>query len=301
MRAQWLPMSAANRYRQPWADAGGVTHPPADQAVPPERMVSLVPSLTECVVALGARDRLSGITAFCIRPADLLKDPALTKVGGTKKFSREKLMALKPGLVLVNLEENELDDIGWLRARVPCYINGVRTLDEGLETLRELGALLGRLDQGDAIAAACAADLAAARARLADFRARGGRPRRVCYPIWRDPWMIPGPDTFIARHFEALGAQLVPDLPGPSRYPEMSLEQLAAARPDTIWLPDEPFKFQEADAAELRARPDLAGVPVRLVSGDEVCWFGVRQREGLPYAYRTLWGQGIDDGPLPLS
>ncbi|MCZ7647629.1 MAG: helical backbone metal receptor [Planctomycetota bacterium] len=234
-------------------------------------------------------------------PRGAAQDPRLAKLGGTKKFSREKLLALKPDLVLLNLEENELEDIEFLKARVPCYLNGVRTVEEGIESLRELGALLGALDEAERLARPIEAALAAIRGRVAERAARGGAAPRVFYPIWRDPWMCAGPDTFIAHHLEALGARAVPQPDRPTRYPTLTLAEAAAARPDAAWLPDEPFKFQERDAAEIRAAPGFKAVEVKLVGGDDVCWFGARQAEGLPYAYRTLWGQGPQDGPLPLE
>lgn len=281
-------MSALDRYTKPWTDAGAVAHDPASPA--PQRIVSLVPSLTETLCAVGGRARLAGITAFCIRPPELLKDPSLTKVGGTKRFDREKLLSLQPGFVMVNLEENELDDIAFLKARVPCYVNGVTTVAEGIETLREVGALAGALAEGDRLAREAEAVLERIRARVRAHAAAGTPRRRVFYPIWRDPWMSVAPDTFIADHLRELGAEAVPAKSGKTRYPEVSLGEAAAAKPDVVWLPNEPYHFKPKDRDEVRAAPGLTGIPVELVDGDNVCWFGARQAEGLAYAFRTLWG-----------
>lgn len=293
-------MGTLDRYTQTWTDAGGVSHDPAC-APAPGRLVSLVPSLTESLCALGGRARLAGCTAFCVHPPDLLKDPRIVKVGGTKRFSREKLLALRPDLVLLNLEENELDDLEFLRLRVACYVNGVKTLEEGLESLRELGALIGAGERGDLLAREAEADLARARARVAERAQAGARPVRVFYPVWREPWMSVAPDTFIAAHLRTLGAQEVPCLPGRSRYPVVTLAQVAEAGPDVLWLPSEPYAFKERDVRELHSAPGLERVPAELVDGEHLCWFGAHQIQGLPYAYRKLWGRGLTEGPLPLT
>ncbi|MCW8131245.1 MAG: ABC transporter substrate-binding protein [Planctomycetota bacterium] len=288
-------MDAAH-YSKTWTDAGGVPHDPA-RAQDRRRIVSLVPSLSETLCAAGGRARLAGITAFCIKPADLLKDPAIAKVGGTKKFSREKLLALQPDLVLVNLEENELEDIDFLKARVECYVNGVKTVRAGIETLREVAALTGAFETGDALAREAEAVLAKIETRVAARRAAGKAPRRVFYPIWRDPWMTVTGDTFIADHLRTLGAEAVPAYDLKTRYPQTTLGEAAAAQPASVWLPSEPFHFQEKDAAEVRAAPGFERARVQLVDGDNVCWFGARQAEGLAYAYETLWGRPLDAPP----
>lgn len=283
-------MNSATRYNGTWTDAGGVSHDPS-RAGQRRRIVSLVPSLTETLCAVGGRERLAGITAYCIRPADLLKDASIAKVGGTKKFSREKLLALQPDLVLVNLEENELEDIDFLKSRVECYVNGVKTVREGIETLREVGSLIGRFDTGDRLARAAERVLAEIEALVKVCTNSGQKPLRVFYPIWRDPWMTVAPDTFIADHLRTLGAEAVPACAQKTRYPQVSLPDAAAAKPDIVWLPNEPYHFKEKDADEVRATKGLEHARVQLVDGDNVCWFGARQTEGLEYAYRTLWGK----------
>lgn len=283
-------MDSPSKYAVTWQDAGGVPHEPA-RASARRRVVSLVPSLTETLCAVGGRSLLKGITAFCIKPADLLPDPAFIKVGGTKKFSREKLLALQPDLVLVNLEENELEDIDFLKRRVECYVNGVKTVREGIETLREVGSLIGEFETGDALARETETVLAGIEAAVDARTASGLKPLRVFYPIWRDPWMSIASDTFIADHLRTLGAEAVPVNSGRTRYPQVSLAEAAAAAPEIVWLPSEPFHFQARDAAEVRATPGFERANVKLVDGDNICWFGARQAEGLAYAYQELWGR----------
>ncbi|HYF50762.1 MAG TPA: helical backbone metal receptor [Planctomycetota bacterium] len=284
-----------------WKDAGGIVH--AAGGKPAARIVSLVPSLTETLCSVGGRDRVVGCTAFCIFPRGLLKDPAITIVGGTKTVQREKLLGLNPDLVLLNLEENTLEDIDFLKARVPCYINGVRTLDEGIETIRELGALIGRADIAEPLANEAGRILTEIRSRVEDRRTRGGATPKIFYPIWREPWMSINSDTFIHDHLQTCGAENI-FAANKSRYPEVTLEQVSAAAPDIVWLPSEPYEFKEKHKAEFENLPALPAAQnnrIELVNGDNVCWFGARQIEGMEYTFARLWRQSPSSGPLPLE
>ena len=285
-----------------WLDAGGVSHDPREA---PRRMriISLVPSLTETLCAVGGEARLVGITAFCIWPKNLLSDPHIAKVGGTKTVNRERVLELKPDLLLVNLEENELTDIDFFKARVECYVNGVKTVAQGIETLRELGSLIGTSAIAEPLAEKAEAELRAIQSRVAEFRAAGGRDPKIFYPIWREPWMSISCDTFIHDHLQTCGAQnIFADKPG--RYPEISLDEVVAAAPDIVWLPSEPYHFKEKDAQEIGKLSSLPAAQkgrVELVDGDNVCWFGARQTEGLPYTFREVWKRDARSGPLPLE
>src|SRR5271169_6813615 len=81
---------------------------------PPQRIVSLVPSLTELTCALGCADRLVGVTRYCIDPAEALG--SIIRVGGTKNPDIARIAGLRPELVLVNAEENRREDFQALRA-----------------------------------------------------------------------------------------------------------------------------------------------------------------------------------------
>jgi ABC-type Fe3+-hydroxamate transport system substrate-binding protein len=283
-------MKKAADYSIPWNDAGGIMHDPRE-APRRQRIISLVPSLTETLCAVGGEPRLIGITAFCIWPMNLLKDQRIAKVGGTKTVDRERVLALKPDLVLLNLEENELADIDFFKSRVECYINGVKTVEQGIATLPELGSLIGTLETATALAKKAEAELSAIQLRVAERKALGKASPKIFYPIWRDPWMSISKDTFIHDHLKICGAQnIFAEKPG--RYPEITLDEVIAAAPDIVWLPSEPYHFKAKDAAEiskLKALPAAQTCRVELVDGDNVCWFGARQTEGLAYTFRTLW------------
>ncbi|MFK0214811.1 helical backbone metal receptor [Streptomyces sp. NPDC090298] len=218
------------------------------------RVVSLVPSLTEAV-AVTAPGVLVGATDWCSRPAGL----DVVRVGGTKNPDVAAVAALRPDLVLANEEENRAPDLAALRAAgLDVLVTTIRTLDEGL---RELELVL----------AACGADR---RPRwLADAEAAWesvtpSAPRTAVVPIWRRPWMVLGRDTFAGDLLARLGVHnLYAD--HDERYPRIALDELRAAGPDLVVLPDEPYRFTPDDGPE--AFPGTAAV---LVDGRMLTWYG---------------------------
>ncbi len=274
----------------------------AFEASPPRRIVSLVPSLSEALVALGLGDRLVGVTGYCVHPAGAFD--GLARVGGTKDADVEAIAGLAPELVIANQEENTERVVGRLAERgIPVWLTYPRTVEEGarlLEALARLGA------SPEAVREVVwpvreAVDAAVARRRAA----RGPRPRVFC-PIWRDPWMTVGRDTYIHDLLELCGAENVfaePVEPGATdgvgsagrgagssdrRYPIVDLERIVAARPDVVLLPDEPYAFGERDRAELAALdlPAARSGRLHLIDGTLVSWYGPR----IAQAIRVLAG-----------
>jgi ABC-type Fe3+-hydroxamate transport system substrate-binding protein len=234
----------------------------------PRRIVSLVPSQTELLADLGLDADVVGLTRFCVHPAGWKAAKAI--VGGTKNVNVERVAALAPDLVLANLEENVRADVEALDAVSPVFVTDVATVDDALGMIRTVGALIRQSERAEALAAEIDRGFAALAARP---------PLRVCYLIWRDPWMTVGGDTFI--HDVLRRASLANVFGERMRYPEITTREIAAAEPDVILLSSEPFPFGEAHVAEIeRAVP---GVPVRLVDGELFSWYGSRMRLMPPY------------------
>ena len=106
----------------------------------PERIVSLVPSMTELIADLGYFDQLVGRTKFCVHPEDKIK--SITKIGGTKNPRVEEIIQLKPDLILANKEENDKSDIAKLQQHCPVYVSNVKTLQDNYEMISQLGQIL---------------------------------------------------------------------------------------------------------------------------------------------------------------
>lgn len=192
----------------------------------PERIVSLVPSVTEILFALGAGDRLVGVTRYSDYPP-AARD--LPRVGDYSAPNLEAVAMLEPDLVLLAADAAGPALLSRLEAlAIPAYIVYPRGIEETLDTIRRLGQILGRADAGERVAAELQAQLAAVQ------RAAGGRPRpRVLFCVMTEPLVVAGPGTLIDDLIRVAGGRNVV-APGPMRYPTWSPEGMLAADPDVI-------------------------------------------------------------------
>ncbi|MFG2880855.1 helical backbone metal receptor [Streptomyces sp. NPDC048297] len=219
------------------------------------RIVSLVPSLTEAV-AVSLPGRLIGATDWCGHPVDL----EVTRIGGTKNPRVDRIVALAPDLVIANEEENRAPDLDALRAA-------------GLEVLvTEVRTVPGAFFELERVLTACGAPvrphwLEEAEAAWAALPGPASSTTAVV-PIWRRPWMVLGRDTFAGDVLARLGVHHL-YAAHPDRYPRVPLEELRAAEPDLVVLPDEPYRFTADDGPEA-----FPGLPCALVSGRHLTWYG---------------------------
>jgi ABC-type Fe3+-hydroxamate transport system substrate-binding protein len=247
---------------------------------PRRRIVSLIPSTTEALCALGLADALVGVTAYCREPAAVTRTK--TRVGGEKDPDLEKIRALAPDLVIANIEENVAAHVETLRAwGIPVWVTYPRTVDGSLAMIRELGDVTG----ARAPAAAMLAELEPLVARV---RATVGArpPVPVFYAIWRNPYMTIGADTYVHDVLALCGAANV-FADAPTRYPAVTLDDVAARKPAVIVLPDEPFRFRAVHTKDFEPYPDVPAVRdgrVILVDGKPFTWHGPRLADAL----RTL-------------
>ncbi|MBZ9639465.1 MULTISPECIES: helical backbone metal receptor [unclassified Streptomyces] len=219
------------------------------------RVVSLVPSLTEAV-AVSVPGALVGATDWCTRPADL----DVIRVGGTKNPKAERILALAPDLVIANEEENRAPDLDALRAAgVEVLVTEVRDVPQAF---RELARVLDACGAGSRPRWLDEAEAAWSRPPVLDPRTT------AVVPIWRRPWMVLGRDTFAGDVLARLGVDHL-YAGHADRYPRIPLEDLRAAAPDVVVLPDEPYRFTADDGPEA-----FAGLPCALVSGRHLTWYG---------------------------
>lgn len=251
-------------------DAIGQQHAPA----PGARIVSLVPSITELLCELGLAGQLVGRTGFCIHPRAVVEN--IPKVGGTKDVNIEKIRRLAPTHVVVNIDENEKPTVDRLAEFVPhVVVTHPNAPRDNLGLARLMGGIFG----AESAAERWCADFELAYARLrADVQCRPAPPRTVLYCIWQDPWMTVARDTYIANMLAELGWR-VPDL-GEARYPRFEWSQALVDGLDAVLLSTEPYRFteQHADALEKQI-----GIPVLLVDGEMMSWYGSRALAGLAY------------------
>ncbi len=262
----------------------------------PERVVSLVPSVTESLFDLNIGDRLVAITDYCEHPADKVEH--LPKVGGTKNPDVEQIIALAPDLVIMNQEENRLADAEAISAAgIRIWVTHPRTVAEAINMLWDI---VGIFDETSMVPRVQHID------RVFDMMSLSAeaQPRlKTFVPIWHDPWMTVNRDTYVHDLLYHLGAEnvfadrqrqfpldadlgeaepLAPDNPRiaerDTRYPRVSLQEIVAAQPELVLLPTEPYRFNEVDAQSF-AMLDIPAAKynnIYVVDGSLLTWHGTR-------------------------
>jgi len=241
--------------------------------VPPKRIISVVPSQTELLFYLGLDNEIFGITKFCIHPADKFK--STTKIGGTKQLDIDKIKSLEPDLIIANKEENERSQLEELMRHFPVWISDIHDLPGALDMITGVGELIGR----ETAAATLADTINQNFSKLKPARSA----LRVAYFIWRKPYMVAGPNTFIDSMLQKCGWINAFDL---QRYPETDADTLRDAKPDVILLSSEPYPFKEKHLAELKSL--VPSAIVKLVDGEIFSWYGSRLLEAPDYFKELL-------------
>lgn len=245
----------------PFADALGTVHPPSDG---PCRIVSLVPSITELLWDLGLRDELVGRTSFCIHPRELRRLP---RVGGTKDVDLERVRALAPTHVIVNVDENRAEIWEALRAFVPhVVVTHPLAPRDNLDLYRLVGGIFHREQEAERLAAAFEA--AWQRIRAASFP-----EQRALVLIWRNPWMTVCRDTYVSRTLALVGWRTLP-AESAARYPTIAEDAAWLGDVEIVLLASEPFPFGRRHIAEVERW--LPGRQVRLIDGEMISWYGSR-------------------------
>jgi ABC-type Fe3+-hydroxamate transport system substrate-binding protein len=274
--------------------------------VVPQRVVSLVPSMTESLFVLGMGDKVVGVTDYCTRPAELVAP--LPKVGGTKNPNIEAILALQPDFVILNREENRKEDYEKLKAAgLTLWVTEPRTVQQALNLLWDVMDIFETPHMSPRVREI---------ERAYDYtelsmRGEALDPIKVFAPIWKDPWMTFNQETYMHDVLSICGGHNVfsererlfplradlgeatplefddPRVQGRDlRYPRVSLAEVAAKQPDVILLPDEPYIFTEDDA-DVFYQMDIPAAKhghIYVIEGALLSWHGVR----LAYALQEL-------------
>lgn len=264
-------------------DALGTRHAPVTSA---PRIVSLVPSLTELLCTLGLAGHLVGRSGFCIHPRASVRH--IPKVGGTKEADIEKIRALAPTHLVVNIDENRREQVEAMARFVPhVIVTHPLTPEDNLALYHLFGGIFRR----EQAAARLAAQFRAAREMLR--RSVATLPReRVLYLIWKDPWMTVARTTYISAMLAAAGWDTVPQA-STVRYPVLDAVAPELTLADRILLASEPYRFTAKHLAAAAAR---FRAPAQLIDGESVSWYGSRAIAGLYYLARLRQ----DDGPAGM-
>ena len=225
----------------------------------PQRIISLVPSITEYLYALGLGDRVVAITKFCIYPDEWYVSKP--RIGGTKTPDMDKIRALKPDLIIGNKEENRQEDIAALGEFTTVWMSDVNSIQDMYSLLMVIGRMVGE----EAKALEWVERWITYFAENKDL----GQGKKALYFIWKDPEMVVGKGTYIDAYMEAIGYANCVET---GRYPLLS--ELDQIHPDVVLLSTEPFPSKETDFGYFQERFPKARI--ELVSGEEFSWYGVR-------------------------
>ncbi len=228
----------------------------------PQRIISLVPSITETLFDLGLNKEIVGRTKFCIHPQSDVSSVAV--IGGTKNLQIDKIKALIPDLIIANKEENEKEQVDDLMQTIPVYTSDVSTYVNALDMIEQLGLMTNRETKSNEIMSDIGTLFSALKPQ--DINACP----RVLYLIWKGPYMSVGGDTFIHNMLSKAGFYNI--LHDSIRYPTVNLDEIASEC-DQIFLSSEPYPFKNKDKVELEEK---YGIPVKLVDGEMFSWYGSR-------------------------
>lgn len=240
-------------------------------ASPPRRVVSLVPSITESLFDLALGNRVVGITDYCLHPAAQLA--ALLRLGGPKNPDIARILALEPDLVMLNREENRLEDAQALHAAgIPVWATHPISVQAAINLLWDI---MEAFEQPSMVERVRWIE------RQMDWTlgaTANQPPVRVFVPIWYNPWMTAGGATYLHDVLRVCGGTNVFAGRTEPAYPVITLAEIEAAQPDIVLLPDEPFRFETAQASEL-ARLDMPAARSNRIypcDGTYLTWHGTR-------------------------
>jgi len=231
------------------------------------------------VVDLDLIDHLVGRTRYCIHPADRVASVA--KVGGTKKIHLDKIRALQPTHVLVNIDENTREMADALREFVPhLVVTHPQTPLDNLGLFELFGAIFNRRDQAQRLCDA----FAQAHRRLTNA-ARDWASLRVLYLIWRNPWMTISRNTYVSQTLAAAG-MVSEGHDAETRYPEVEVDARLIDEVDAILFSSEPFPFKDADLAAFCENFPGSRHKVATIDGEMISWYASRAIAPMDYLRR---------------
>ena len=232
------------------------------------RVISLVPSLTEFLWALGLQEEVVGITKFCVHPNQWWREK--TRVGGTKQLHLEVIASLEPTLIIANKEENTKADIELLQSKYEVLLTEINTLDDAFFYLQEIGKRVERAAQANALVAQIKAKFA----QLGPI----GNGATFLYFIWQDPYFVAGPNTYIHALLSHFGFENYCAI---ERYPELkealSQKESASDHPNFLFLSSEPYPFEEKHFKALQQ--EFPQSKILLIDGEMCSWYGSRMLE----------------------
>lgn len=242
-----------------------------------QRIVSLVPSITELLYDLELGDQVVGITKFCVHPSEWFKNK--TRIGGTKDIHIEKIKALKPTLIIASKEENIKEQVEALAGFTEILLTDVVDYASALEMIESVGEATQTQEKAKSIRSRIEAEFHQLKSLLQKQQVQY---LPCAYLIWKDPYMVAGGDTFIHAMLKSINC---PNTYGnQERYPVVDFQHPEWQDAKIVFLSSEPYPFKEKHISELSTQfPDKRFV---LVDGEMFSWYGSRMLHAPSYFSR---------------
>ncbi len=252
-----------------------------DFTTSPQRIISLVPSITETLIDLGLEEQIVGITKFCVHPFYIKSTKTI--VGGTKQVHYDKIDELQPDIIIVNKEENTKEIVEVLKQKYVVWITEVATIDDCFQMIQDFGIIFNKRTQSKKW-------IEKIQFSLSEFQNYIATKEfiKVAYFIWANPYMVAGSNTFInemlqLNHFNNVYANNPKYV---DRYPEVIIQKMRIqGDPDYVLLSSEPFPFKDEHAFEIGRHTHHAKTV--FVDGEMFSWFGTRLLKSINY-FREL-------------
>lgn len=236
----------------------------------PQRIISLVPSLTELLFYFGFEEEVVGVTKFCVHPVSWHKSKP--RIGGTKQMHIEQIKFLKPDFILANKEENTKEMIQALEKICAVYVTDINTVEESYDAFIRLGTILDKSLLAAQLVEQC-------QDYFSDFQNSmmfsKFNNKNYLYFIWLNPDMVAGKQTFIDDVFTKLGMK---NACSTIRYPEINHENRDI---DFVFLSSEPYPFKEKNIPYFREKYPHS--KIILVDGEIFSWYGSRMLQITDY------------------
>lgn len=237
----------------------------------PQRIVSLVPSITELLFDLGLENKIKGITRFCIHPK--AKCSFVDKVGGTKDFNIDKIRALNPDLIIAVKEENDKELVLELSKTHPVVVFDVKSFQSAIRAIEQIG----RITRTDVKAKQFLKAIEIAKQEL---QIKKKPLKKACYLIWNQPLMTINNQNFISEMLEFVGFTNV-FLDQLDTYPQITESQIETLNPEFILLSSEPYPYKDIHQKYFQNR--FPNSKVILVDGEMFSWYGSRMIKAFQY------------------
>lgn len=229
------------------------------------RIISLVPSISEYLWTLGLEEEVVGITKFCVHPNSWWKNK--TRVGGTKNLNFQTIEALQPTLIIANKEENSKEDIIHLNTKFEVLLTDINSLDDAFHFLLKIGESVGKREKSIEF-------VDQLKRMFFNLEHIGGKTCFL-YFIWKDPFYVVGPNTYIDSLLGYFGWSNYCKI---DRYPALNavlaLDAHYKNKVDVIFLSSEPYPFEQKHIAQLQEI--FPNSKIIIVDGEICSWYGSR-------------------------